>query len=161
MKRVIEAFGSGVVVYVIVAACGSGGGGGGPLDASAGAAAGSGGTSPWDALSDSVSWDAVSDPVPDAHAAPPLVQEAPCDIPKVYFNSTYYFAELAFPGRSQQELSLARAYLRPTQPLDLPASGYEWAAASDIFVKDGSVLVFCRLTFFNNMGVTARVVLPT
>jgi hypothetical protein len=161
MRRAIEAFGSGVVVYMIVAACGSGGSGGGAFDASVGAASGSGGTSAWDALFEGASWDAVSDPVTEADAAPlPLVKEVPCDIPYTYFNSTYYFAEVPFPGMTQQQLSLARVYLRPSQPPDLPIAGYEWAAAPDFFVKDGSVLVFCRLTFFNQQGLTARVALP-
>lgn len=162
MRRVVEAFVSGVVVYVVVAACGSSGGGGGiPLDASAGGT-GSGGASTWDALTDTAAWDVLTDPVKDAHAATSQMKEAACNLPHVVFNATYYYAELAFPGRTQQELSLATAFVHAPQPFDLPSPGYDWIS-TQFFVKEGSVLVSCSNPFFasgGGLGHTARVYVP-
>jgi hypothetical protein len=163
MRRVLEAFGSGVVVYAVVAACGSsGGGGGGALDASTGGSTGSGGASAWDALTDNAVWDALTDPVADAHAGSSQLKEGACNLPHVVFNTTYYYAEIAFPGRTQQELSLAAAFVKPPTTFDLPASGYEWIDTT-YFVKDGSVLVYCAVPLWatgGGLNHTARVVVP-
>jgi hypothetical protein len=163
MRRVLEAFGSGVVVYAVMAACSSSGGGGGvALDASAGGTSGNGGASTWDALTDNAVWDALTDPVSDAHAAPSQVKEAACTLAHVMFGATYYFAEIPFPGRTQQELSLASAFVKPPTPFDLPATGYEWLN-TEYFVKDGSILVFCSIPSWasgGGLGHTARVVVP-
>ena len=97
--------------------------------------------------------DVFSDPVSDAKAAPPEVKEAPCSIDV----GGAHYAEVAFPGKTVNELGMAHALTHATTP----SNGYEWYQSASVSVKDGFVLVYC---YSNGTGVPVvdgvRVLVP-
>jgi hypothetical protein len=146
IRRIIEAAASGCVVYGLAVACSGGGsGGGGALLDAANDVLGGGG-------SGGLIADVLGDPVSEAQAAPPEVKEAPC----VDTGSGYFNAEVAFPGRTVNELARAAPLLHyPSKP-----NGYEWAKQASFGVKDGAVSVYCYSSSSGPVVDGVRVILP-
>ncbi len=137
---------SGTAVYVLAVACSGGSaGGGGFVDAMADAL-GAGGSGGFLA-------DVLTDPVDDAKAAPPEIKEGQC----TDNGGGNYYAEIAFPGRTVNELARATALLHSatSQP-----SGYDWAQAAGMSIRDGSVRVYCYSSSGSYTVDLVRVVLP-
>ena len=135
------------MVYGLAVACsgGSSGGGGALLDA-ANDVFGGGGSGGF--LSD-----VLGDPVSEAQAAPPEVKEAPC----VDTGGGYFNAEVAFPGRTVNELARAAPLLHyPSKP-----NGYEWAKTGSFGVKDGAIYVYCYTGSSGPVVDGVRAVLPS
>ena len=148
ISRIIEALLSGCVVYGLAVACsGSGGGGGGALADAANDLFGGGGSGGFLA-------DVLGDPVSEAQAAPPEVKEAPC----LDTGGGYYQAEVAFPGKTVNQLARAAALLHYATPQQ---NGYDWGKTGSFALKDGSLYVYC---YFDTAGAVkvdgVRVVLP-
>ena len=144
IRRVIEFSVAGCAVYALVSACGGGSSGGGLLADAASEVFGGGG-----------GWlgDALSDPVPDAKAAPPDVKEAACQGQA----GGAFYADVAFPGKTVTELALVGVLVHfPQVP-----NGYEWVTPNQYSVKDGMVHVYCYTdTTGSPKADGVRVVLP-
>jgi hypothetical protein len=151
MHRALEWLGGSVVVYGIVVAC-SGGpygeravgvdsgspGAGGMVAAGGGSHTNDSGVA--DVLADAL--DAMTDPVPDADAAPmppqPAVTTVPCSSTLQHGATNQDFAELSVPGRSAASLAGTVALLNVGQ-----TEGYPYSAVAYLAVRDGGVAAAC------------------
>ena len=110
----------------------AGGSGGGLLDAMA------------DVATDVA--DALTDPVPDASAAPEAVT-AQCDTQVTQGTTVYHFAIADFAGRSADELASTVVLFGVDDAPPLGTThppGYTWRVAPPSYIRDGEVAVVCR-----------------
>jgi hypothetical protein len=158
MKRALEFFGAGVLVYGLAAACGAAdekdahpptnaaGGDGG--SAGVGGHSGAGVDSAADALGDSMSVvDALTDPVREADAQQPTatVVTVACDVAVQYAGgNTVYFAEASFAGKSVEQLARLTAYTNHANPLASPVAppGYRNQVVLPV-IQPGKAAVAC------------------
>lgn len=139
--------GGGAAVYLVFVACGGGGSGGAPFDA--------GGL-----------LDALTDPVSEASAAPPLVVDAQCTTTVTDGASIAYYAEAQFPGKTVTELArvaVAGQVAVGFQGVAYPA-GYTHAHATGLTtIRDGAVATYCGSEYqgtVQSVFTQVRFVLP-
>lgn len=90
--------------------------------------------------------DAVSEPVPDAQAAPPEVKTVQC-LQSPPTGPDYRYAEQAYPGKTANELASVIAIANYPVGSTAVMPGYQRGRIGSLFVKDGYVAVYCSLSF--------------
>jgi hypothetical protein len=129
IKDAVKVWGAGAVLYVVIAACSA------SNDSSGGWVKNGGGGS-------SSFFDALSDPVPEAQAGEPQVNDETCTLTFQYSGMTQYYAEHLYPGKTRAQLALVRTLVNfPTNGSVLP--GYASTASAQTYVDDGKVAVWC------------------
>lgn len=130
MKNAIKIVLGSFCVYAIVAACSASDGSRRPGAQASGGNGGNGGGI----------MDALTDPVKDAHAGQ-TEYTANCTKTFTYAGSTYYYAEVAVPGRTAHSLAGTMTYITPPAGSSALPAGYSWVSMAA--VKDGAVEATC------------------